>query len=512
MKKADDSAQERLLSRLKKLDLVTKILFLIILIFLIRGIIYAVVFPLWQAPDEPHHFFNIATLAKQHLHSSTANQSLKDVPTEYETFQIFSLYYWLSLTVYLLFSGAKTITQVYAIRIFSVFLGAIVIFLTYKICLEIVPNNKLVVLGAPLFIALQPMFTYISSMINNDNLTNVFSAAFILIAIRCVTKGLSLKKAIGLLVFAALAVLTKRSAFFLMPLAIFILPIILIFRTKSKDQAELNKRMGITAVILMAALFTIPLLNFLNEVVARSPRSLYESYSVIRAFFQNPNWSSTLQTHFEFFFSTFWANFGWFNVPITLTFYQILKIVCCIPIIGILVLFIKEKVAGDEQYSRPQMLAIIFLVVSAVSALLVIFAYNSILAGARAVPQGRYSFTTLSDLAFLFILGISQLIPRKYYFNAFISLALLLLLFDSVCIFKYIIPFYYSTFTLTTAKLQTLQLTKIPLVSVLTNYQIIFILSFGVYLSLIAVFVFLCYRSGKNIFEFIPAETIEISN
>lgn len=508
VKETNDSSQERLLSRLKNPDLVKKIIFLIILIFLIRGIIYAVIFPLWQAPDEAHHFLNVANLAKRYIPSSTANLSLKDIPTEHKTFQIFSLYYWLSFPIYLLFSGAKMITQVYAIRIFTVFLGAIVIFLTYKICLEIVPDNKFIVLGAPLFITLQPMFTYISSMINNDNLANVFAAAFILISVRCITRGMSWKKIVGLLLFTALAILAKRSTFFLIPLAIFVLPLTLIFRTKSKDQADFNKRLGIAATILIATLFVLPLLNVLNKILARSPRSLYESYSVIRTFFQNPNWSSTLQTHFEFFFSTFWANFGWPNVAIALTFYQILKIFCCIPIIGMLVLFIREKVASNKNYSRSQLLSIIFLVVCALSALLIIFIYDSILAGARAAPHGRYSFTTISALAFLFTLGISQLIPKKYYFNTFMSFALLLFLFDSICIFKYIIPFYYSTFTVTAAQLKVLHLTKIPLVSVLSKYQIIFTLSFCIYLLLTALFVYLCYKRKKELFEFVPAEVV----
>jgi len=505
VKKGMSPSPISLLRQLKSLDFEKRFIILIILIFLIRGTIYATVFPLWQAPDEPHHFFNVAIRGQQYLPNTIGQTSRMDIAklTNANNTKVirFSIYYWLSLVVYLAFVFGNFLTRVYALRFLSIILGGMVVLLTYKTAKEITPENKFIVLAAPLFVSFQPMFTYITSTINSDNLANLTSAVFLWLAAKCIKQNISMPKVAALLLALTASILAKRSTLFLIPIAAVILPIFVIFRAESKNRAELTRRILLASAIVVGFFLSFPILQLLAGALTTYPLHLDKLYSLVKQFFQNPQYHSILEKHFTIFFMTFWANFGWADLPIAPFYYDILRNICWLFVISLIFFFMHEKIVSKSKYSRAQLLFFVFLILSVGVAISFMFTYNAVVAKGSASPQGRYIFTAIGALALLFALGISQFFKQKYYIYLLSLFTAALFIFDSICLFQYIIPRYYRIFTLTLIRLKFMPglVTQPP--SLLNGTHLLFPAIFIIYLVLLGNLGYLMLKNGKKIEE-----------
>lgn len=84
-----------------------------------------------------------------------------------------------------------TLLAVRMVRLFSVLLGAATVYLTYLIAREVAPQRREIVLGATAVTAFLPMFLFISGAVNNDNLIIPLAALTLLLLIRVVGKRYS---------------------------------------------------------------------------------------------------------------------------------------------------------------------------------------------------------------------------------------------------------------------------------------------------------------------------------
>ena len=120
-----------------------------------------------------------------------------------------------------------TLLAVHIIRLASVLMGAVTVYLTYRIAREVTPDRPAIALGAAAVSAFIPMFLFISGAVNNDNLAIPLASLALLLMIRHVHVGrttiLRWREEVrrwGLLgVVIGLAVLTKEGTLGLLPLA-----------------------------------------------------------------------------------------------------------------------------------------------------------------------------------------------------------------------------------------------------------------------------------------------------
>lgn len=75
------------------------------------------------------------------------------------------------------FPWRGTVLAVHLVRFISVLLGAATVWLTYRIALELFPDREWLALSAAAINAFTPMFIFISGAVNNDNLTMTFAFA-----------------------------------------------------------------------------------------------------------------------------------------------------------------------------------------------------------------------------------------------------------------------------------------------------------------------------------------------
>ncbi|MCK4470747.1 MAG: glycosyltransferase family 39 protein, partial [Anaerolineae bacterium] len=98
---------------------------------------------------------------------------------------------------------------VYAVRWMTILIGAGVVWLTYRIGREILPDQPALAVGGAALIAFNPQFVYLSGAINNDIPAALCGAAVLLVCVRLARDGPSVRTDVTLGILYGLALLTK---------------------------------------------------------------------------------------------------------------------------------------------------------------------------------------------------------------------------------------------------------------------------------------------------------------
>ncbi len=418
-----------------------KTLALLLALSLIRGVLYSAVTPPWQAPDEPGHFQYAAFLA--HYHRFPTKQ---DVATEewlqsrvYASMREFGfwarrahtlappaleekyratvghppLYYLLGALLLVPFSRCDLVTQLHALRLGSVLLGTLTVLVAYLAAQALFPEDTSWQLAVPVFVVFLPMHAFITSSVNNDSLAELLASLVIYSLIRILKIGLSWQRAASLACLLLLGVLTKRTTAFAIPLtALTIIPFCL--RAKSRQWH---------ICLLIASAIGLGLW----ALTLQPPTSIL-----------HPPSSITLP--FLLTFASFWANFGWMNVPLDLGWYAALAVFSLLALFGLGFLAIRV-VRGIDTHEVWQRRALLMLLLAVV----LIFAQTFGLIIVRGIhQQGRYLFPALIPLAVLFTLGLREWVPARHRSIFPLGLMLGIFVLDSVSLCYYIIPYFYG--------------------------------------------------------------------
>lgn len=118
------------------------------------------------------------------------------------------------------FAGSGTVQATVLLRLLSLSLGAVTVWGTYALARSLWQERRLMALGAAAFVALNPQFISLSACVSNDNLLNALFCLCLVVILRCVHNGASLTQWMAAGTLAGLGLLTKQSAFLLLPLGL----------------------------------------------------------------------------------------------------------------------------------------------------------------------------------------------------------------------------------------------------------------------------------------------------
>jgi 4-amino-4-deoxy-L-arabinose transferase-like glycosyltransferase len=196
----------------------------ILIAFLALGVTYSVVTPIFEASDELWHYPLVQWLSRGN--PLPVQDAQRVGPWKQEASQP-PLYYWLmgaatswidtsdmaqarqenphvdngiitpdgnrNLVVHNFqreaFPWSGTVLAVHLARLLSVLMGAVTVWLTYRIALELFPDRPWLALGAAAVNAFTPMFIFISGAVNNDNLTMTLCSLGLLLIVKRVREN-----------------------------------------------------------------------------------------------------------------------------------------------------------------------------------------------------------------------------------------------------------------------------------------------------------------------------------
>lgn len=437
------------------------ILYLILALALVRGLIYLSVVPPWQAPDEPAHFerakaaLNAADWASTSENPPAWYAELRDSLIQFDFLDytlrsataspeaplsnFIDLYQEVYGGLYgsrptyavigwplLLAPGQEVVLQLYLLRLGTVAMNLVILYLAYLTTRLIFPNNEFLSLGVPLLILFNPQHTHMLSTVNNGNLTELLAVITLYLVARGLRHGFSLATILVIGSSALAAMWTKATGYFLIiPLA----TIGLFYLWEYRRRWPYLLGGGLAAGIVLYFF---------------SPARLAVLAAAGWSFLQGANLQLDPFVP-ERIFRSFWAMPGWAIVRLEPIWYQILLIFSLLSLIGLgLALVRHRQTLFNENGSRPWRILLVFGV-AIVAAGGIQLGWH-ILTGTLAYSQGRTIYPVIVPIAVFLMLGWQHYFPLKWKKTGLLALTMLMVLFDSMTLLAYIFPFFYSRY------------------------------------------------------------------
>lgn len=391
--------------------------------WILKGWLWIVVCPPWQAPDEPTHFAyayrlsglqptNQAELEKAILHSLERFKfwrlsKLPDpspIPESFYSAPLLNirptqanqpvLYYQLVAWLFASIQYQELHDQLIIARLLSLVIGALTI-ITIAFTLHFtLPNHPSAVMYALAFICFQPQVTAIFTSVNNDVLLNLLAAMFFFLLFRWLTLRTSHRLLIGTLGCVAVGLLVKRSALLLLvPLSVGLVK----FRKRLQSWRDaLVWIISLTGVVISLWLlmsYTAPAL--LRQLFLRGTEQL----SILKQFRVTSLLATDWGLFTTFLGKSFLFNPGWLSHPAPASFYTLWIILYFLPVLG---LFWSLSVHRDRLATAipPFITGVVIFSVAAIA-----FSIVVVYGASQSLSQGRYFFPVLTPIALILALG-----------------------------------------------------------------------------------------------------------
>ena len=350
---------------------------LILMVFIILGVIYSVVNPIFEAPDEVQHFFYVTHLAEGNglplqdpAHPALWAQEGSQPP----------LYYALAASLLTPLDTSKAATllwkndhaalgdplyplnknylvhtdqeawpyrgavlAVHVVRLFSVLLGAVTLVFLYLLVRTLLPRAPRLAVATTALTAFTPQFIFISSAVSNDNLITMLSTITAWLTVYLARQSadalqdrMKIRRwwagyvALGLLLGAA--ALAKLSGAFLWVLAGGVL---MLFGIRQRMG---RRTLGGLSVAFVIAIAIAGWWYVRNWRLYGDPTGLKVMLAIVGGWKIPLGWRD-LVGQFQGLRISYWALFGWFNVLLPDWVYRVLDGIALVALLGLPLIF-----------------------------------------------------------------------------------------------------------------------------------------------------------------------------
>jgi len=467
----------------------------ILALFLVLGVTYSVVVPIFEAPDELSHYPFVAHLAQggelpvQRAGQKSLWQQEGSQPPLYYALAA-ALTSWLNVddlpAIHRLNPHARVgiplaydnkniiihtdreafpwrgaVLGVHLTRFFSLALAIGTLLCTYALARAVVPRHRVVAIAALAINAFIPMFIFISASVNNDNLVIFLSSLTLVMLVRLIQRGATWRYLVLIGVIIGLACLSKLSALGLIPLAGLAL-LIRQFTGMSIDRAspqsmpqsftrvalhDIGPRLWRWAADYAIMLVPVALIAgwwyLRNWQLYGDPTGLSAMLDIVGRRPNRPTLSDLL-AEFEGLRINFWGLFGVVNVLLRPPWiYRVFDALTIIAVIGVPVWAWRQWRAGRPLPWREFGLLTAWMGIEFVA--LIRWTTETF------ASQGRLFFPALAPISLFLALGLLIWFPAAWRSRAAVILALFFFTISATAPFTSILPVYARPTPLTPA-------------------------------------------------------------
>ncbi len=357
--------------------------------------------------------------------------------------------YYLALSpAYLLTRESSLFSQVTLMRFTSALIGALVVLFTYLLGRELAPGRPYLAVLAALLVAYEPMYGFISGIVNNDVGVNAAAAALELLLIRMLRRGMTIPWGIvtGVVLVALPAV--KGTGLSLYPVAALVF-IATLWRHHSRSDLPAWVALAVGAVAMTEV--STYLLGTFQPVSAATGSGAISSNAgaVSEALHHLPSYLSylwqallprlpfmtryfPLPTHsgfvlfndpgFMIFVERGWAAFGWYDVFFP---HKVYVLICVVMLLSVpLGLWAARREWSWVRRNKLELLALLAMPVAVIMGFEA--AYFTTSPRALIAEFGRYAFPGIGPVAIL-VAGALHAFGRRWMLTAGVVLAVAVL-------------------------------------------------------------------------------------
>jgi hypothetical protein len=328
-----------------------------------------------------------------------------------------------------------TTLAIHVMRWFNVVLGALTVWLAYRLAQTIFPERRAFALGATAFVAFNPMFLHLSGGINNDVAAGLASTATLWVCMEIVghaSRDNLPKHEIQLGVLLGLALLTKFNLLALLPV-IEIALIAAAYRQRSW-KAFVRANVIILGLAMLIAGWWY-LRNMLRYGEASGVGMMSQEWGGQRV----PSQSIGLAlSEMPYLWTSLWGRFGYGQIPLTDTLYTALFVLVIASLPGLVLMWIKDR-RQKKLLSREQALQLLLLGLTLFLFWATIFIYATLSVNAA---MGRFLFPALTGFGVLIFLGLSGWIPSRWESSLAAGVNLALAALSVYCLVGVLAPAY----------------------------------------------------------------------
>ncbi len=420
------------------------------------GVMYTVTFPMWEGHDEWGHF-DYVRFVVTHLRAPTLDEK---VNIRFNERSQPPLYYFVAgpLTAWAAvppqwfpalntlvglsgfnfavhpdseaFPYSGTPLAFHAARLVSLFLSLFGVLATYAITRLWFPGEKHLALLAAALYAAWPKYVTISSTVTNDILAAVSGALFMWAWSLWVLRRPTWKSGLALLATLVMMLLTKPTVYGLVALG----GLGLLFTVSQFLPLPPRWRIGLAltlvATVCLGTLLALAGLSGLQSNTLFGARVMDRIGYIVRNF-TSLGWEA-LPQGVPGGLRSFWATYGWANIPAPSWSYLLIGLIAVVSVIGL--------AKRLRQSSRSRRVAGLFGL--SVGACLVPAVVETLVLKSSARLEGRFYLSALPPVAILLALGWHEFWPRRVAAKAGLTLGLGLFAFSASIPFSVFIPVF----------------------------------------------------------------------
>ncbi len=323
------------------------------------------------------------------------------------------------------FPWRGTVLAVHLIRFLSVALGTASVVLCQALVRAIWPDRRWVAAMAMALAAFNPMFVFIAGSVNNDNLIVLLSTWTLLLLVRVLKEGITMRRAVTLAVVVALATITKISGLTLLPLTGLVL---LIHGLRTKEWRQV---IG-TGVGLAGAWLALSSWWYIRNVVLYGELLGLETHVAVAGGREIGLWA--LRHEWYGFWVSYWALFGAVNILAdggVYVFYAAISLLAVIGLAAWVVVTVREKAWGNLLIPGLLALQVLIVFVGVVRWTLTTYA-----------SQGRLMFPVMGVIGGLMAYGLLSWLPQRWRVGGVVLIGVPMLAVAVAAPFRYIVPTY----------------------------------------------------------------------
>ena len=440
-------------------------LFLILSLFLLLGVVYSVATPLFEKPDELRHYAYVKFIGDGHglpLFADNGQALWRQEATQGPLYYVLAALatFWIDDSDFetlirenphylggqgewgdnsnrfvhtdreaFPYRGATLAVRV--ARLIALAVGGVAVVAAYAMARTIFPARPELAAGAAAIVAFNPMFLFIGSSVSNDSTAAATAALVFLAGVRLLCAPSPTRRhflALGLAL--GLAALTKSSALALIP----VVGLFLVGVSLQERSVRLFLRSSLIVSVVFLALCGWWYAS--NWAVHGDPLGTVTHAARFGLRSPTPTLLQLLP-ELEGLEQSFWALFGWRNLPVDRWLYVLFATLDRLALIGWGILLLRQ--VWQRQWTRRQWIVVVLLWLWFGLALATVLRWMQLSTWGNI---GRLLFPGMASVALLLALGWSAFVPQDKARYVIGLLAGGLLIIAAVCPFVYIAPAY----------------------------------------------------------------------